>query len=444
MSHTHILTLQPSDVLFFKDGRPMEGASSGNGAAWPMPNVLDSAIHAALHRAESSLKSIHRHTPGRSQQERDYSDENRANNGRVFGSLQTAGPFPVIHDTWYFPRPSDADSGSIASATHKPLQTLPSGTDSTLEKGLLPVVNTQPPSKETPEKWMSLDAYQAYLEGKEFLETEPDKENKIHYLNDEQIFATEHNIGIGIDPTTGTQDGKSFYSASYLRLEENARLGLINNCQDKQAGDIIESVFPNSGATTRILAGGQQRTCGVKRKTPEKLPLPIAPTIEGNLVRWTLLTPAIFPTLTKTDQHPGGWLPTWIDPESKEVKLKTRPQRNAGESRSDWRERVIKQPFIEAKLVAAMIPRPIPITGWSLGHYDNQGGAKSTHLAVPAGAVYYFEAKDETEARKLADALNWHGSQTDNPNTIINRRSSLMGEKGFGLGVCSPFSYHKA
>ena len=68
-------------------------------------------------------------------------------------------------------------------------------------------------------------------------------------------------------------------------------------------------------------------------------------------------------------------------------------------------------------------------------------GAKSTQLAVPAGAVYYFEAESAEDAANLAAALNWHGKE-DNPAMIKNRRSTLMGEKGFGLGVCGTWKYH--
>lgn len=67
---------------------------------------------------------------------------------------------------------------------------------------------------------------------------------------------------------------------------------------------------------------------------------------------------------------------------------------------------------ISAKLVAALAPKPIPVTGWALanGVDREQGGAKSTHLAVPAGAVYYFEADTPEAAAQLATALNWHGA----------------------------------
>jgi hypothetical protein len=103
---------------------------------------------------------------------------------------------------------------------------------------------------------------------------------------------------------------------------------------------------------------------------------------------------------------------------------------------------------IRANLVAAIVPKPLVVTGWALPdeHGENErertGGAQSTHLAVPAGAVYYFEADSVDEARKLAAALNWHGSES-NPTTIKNRRSTLLGEKGFGLGVCGTWQFYK-
>jgi hypothetical protein len=85
------------------------------------------------------------------------------------------------------------------------------------------------------------------------------------------------------------------------------------------------------------------------------------------------------------------------------------------------------------------------LTGWSerlhlLEREDAERGPRPTLLAVPAGAVYYFEGPD---APLLADALAWHGSRAENPsrNRIINRRSTLLGEKGFGLGVCGTWHF---
>jgi CRISPR-associated protein Cmr3 len=111
---------------------------------------------------------------------------------------------------------------------------------------------------------------------------------------------------------------------------------------------------------------------------------------------------------------------------------------------------------IAAKLVAACVPKPIPVVGWTerlhllkdeieRGHWQEGGnahGPRPTHLAVPAGAVYYFETESSDDAEKLAAALNWHGSEKK-PVRIKNRRSTLMGEKGFGLGVCGAWNFYE-
>jgi CRISPR type III-B/RAMP module-associated protein Cmr3 len=445
----HIITLSPTDVLFFKDGRPMEGSSSGNGAAWPLPNVLNSAIHHALHRAqdEASLARLHTHTPKRS------GEELSAERDRLFGSLQTVGPFPIDGENrWLFPRPADAQEGKSGVVTHRPLKNSIPGSASSLGNALHPVMNTAAPSKNKPEPWLSVTAFQAYLEGKS-------SPAPPHFVEDRSLFASEHSIGIGIDRETEAQDGERFYSASYLRLKSNVRLGLLCQCLDKGRNgktahlDLIKDTFPNSGTHTHILAGGQQRTCTVTRDSLPALPLPVGPTISGTRVKWVLLSPAIFPELKESGKnptaHPGGWLPSWIHPDTLELQLKdpALAARKEGESRISWRERVSALDPIAARLVAAVIPRAIPVTGWALrdgndetGAVGATGGARATHLAVPAGAVYYFEAENEHEARKVAAVLNWHGS--GEATTVQNRRSTLMGEKGFGLGVCGAWTAH--
>src|SRR5690606_10557977 len=94
------------------------------------------------------------------------------------------------------------------------------------------------------------------------------------------IFAAEHNIGIGIDPDTAAQDGKSFYSASYLRLKPGFRIGLVASCMDKGTSheathDLLDKTFRNSGHQNLILAGGQQRTCTVLRCQADAIPFPV-------------------------------------------------------------------------------------------------------------------------------------------------------------------------
>lgn len=455
---THQLLLHPTDVLFFRDGRPMEGSSSGHGAAWPLPHILDSALHHALRRAD--LPEVHRHRLARNGKKL---SENREEHGRTFGSLKSAGPFPVLIDAagelWHFPRPLDAQGPGTAS-THRPFlegHELLAGSSNSLH----PVINTVAPSKEKPHPWLTRAEFEAYLS---------DKEINPAGKKDGELFAAEHNIGIAIDPSTNTTKEGAFYSASYLRLRPETRIGLLTDCHDKKGDDLIAKAITNTGNKTHILVGGQQRTSTVTRTTPDRLPLPQGhrdrfPTAqipgpdglaEKHLVRWILLTPAIFPEIKGDQQkgippHPGGSLPTWIDPQTNELRLRTRPPRQPGQSREKWRKEVANAGFISATLVAALTGKPLPVTGWALTDIDRDthetistGGARSTHLAVPAGSVYYFACDSAEAAQNLADALNWHGAEQSagEPPAVTNRRSSLLGEKGYGLGVCAPWHPH--
>jgi hypothetical protein len=203
--------------------------------------------------------------------------------------------------------------------------------------------------------------------------------------------------------------------------------------------------------------GGQQRICTATRKNPvNTLPLPRGLTHgfsgSGNQwrVKWVLLSPAIFPEIIpgkdrQGSPQPGGWLPNWICSQSGKVLLKNiNAERDPGkESREQWRQRVQNMPPIQAKLVAAIIPKPMVVTGWSLPKPDRPSSenAKPTHLAVPAGAIYYFEAQTRQEAEALAAALNWHGSNTHS-QSIQNRRSTLLGEQGYGIGVVVTWDFY--
>lgn len=438
------LLLQPNDVLFFRDGRPMGGASSGQGAAWPLPTVINQAFHAALHRA--AIEGTHQHRRGRSA---DYSETR----DRKFGSLVTAGPFPVCIQggapTWFFPRPADAeDSGQVM------LRPVPgAGRFSSLPYSWLsPVASFRPPSKETPKSWWSRAAWQHYLD-----DGAP-QPGKGDIRSDREFADTEHTFGIEISAETGTAVEGQFYSAHYLRLREDWKMGVLAAASDKDLGeDLIKRLLTGNGA--HILAGGQQRVC-TATFAPDSggpLPLPVGkadgfPQAHGkHHVKWILLAPAIWPEIlagpskrgTERQPHPGGWLPTWICPDSGKVLLQCvdsderRRRRNLNASGKGY----ASQPDIAARLVAALVGKSLPVSGYATPapHWDeaDPGGPKPTHLAVPAGSVYYFECDNADHAQALAQALNWHAKNT---TTLSSRRSTLFGEKGLGLGVCGPWT----
>jgi len=440
------ILLHPTDILFFRDGRPMGGASSGHGAAWPLPNVINQAFHAALHRAE--FHGVHKHAPGRSSSLRDFSEENREENGRFFGSLNTAGPFPVCTNgtaqTWFFPCPADADDSGKPVLLPTALQ----GPSSLPRPLKYAVVNTRPPSKELPKNWWNDETWNAYLSSSR----DDDLAARRQFKSDTDFADTEHTYGIEIAPETGSVVEGQFYSAHYLRLRHGWALGVFSEAWDKDLRcDLVGKLLDGSG--NQIITGGQQRVCTAECHTNQRLPIPMGATITGNRVKWILLTPAIWPEIKgsttnaglEIQAHYGGWLPNWVDPNTFDVLLKSGDTaRRDRESREAWRARVRQEPPLAARLVAAIVPKPVPVTGYATPspHWDEneRGGHKSTHLAVPAGSVYYFECDSPDGAKALAAALNWHGNNAS-PTSITNRRSTLMGEKGFGLGVCGNWEF---
>ena len=469
------LLLAPTDLLFFRDGRPMGGSLSGNGAAWPLPTVTNAALHAALWRSGLANQS---HAHGRN-------GPDAVNRAERFGSLTTAGPFPVCTQgaapTWFFPAPADARCNPVLDVSGKqtglgkientftPVAPL-SGSKSSNPLPLN-VASLIPPSKDTTSPWWSEGAWASYLgtSSRGTSETDRQTHSRVFTKNDADFSSREATIGIGISPETGAQDGEHIYSAHYLRLHEGWNLGLFAETAEKftesemhgSRRDLIPELINQSH---QLLTGGQQRLCTASLRilpANERLPLPLGRTSNfttatlnclvgtqpRHLVKWVLLTPAIFPALdTISPTHPGGWLPSWIHPTEHTVQLRAPlPPRNvASESRNAYRTRVQIQPTITACLVAAMVGKPLPVTGWSLGTTENpealprNSGAKSTHFAVPAGSVYYFACDSAAAAGQLAAALNWHGDTAG--TTIRNRRSTLLGEKGFGLGVCGTWT----
>ncbi len=448
------LEFRPHDVLFFRDGRPMSGATHGDGSHFPHPHILHAALHAALHRAFPD-PSTDAHTHRRVKRNRPQSYQPRAERvldaERVvrFGALQSLGPFPAVERdeklSVAFPAPanvlippkSNGSEKSIPLIATRPcsipgLSSLPHP----LKMAPAPIL---PPAKRNPASWISKTGIEAWL-----ADDQPIPADTVFQNSD--FFATESTIGIAIDSSTGTTLESQFYSKSQIRLRPKAALvgfaSMTSHRHQNVEDGLIEKLFPQHG---QILIGGERRVCEVTLNREKGISsiLPQGPGIEGNYVKWLLLTPAIFPWLPanpqRTQPHPGGWLPSWINPSDHSVQLLDGP----GKAKA---ERIGSAPGkpIRARLVAAQVPRPLIITGWS-SHGENRAdetdeaslGARSTLLAVPAGSIYYFEAANPEQASKLAAALNWHGSTTT--DSILNRRSTLFGEKGFGIGVCGPW-----
>ena len=355
-----IYTITPQDILFFRDGRPMtaNAGSGGHGARWPEPSILFDALHAALHRAFPADKREdfqpweHSHFHGRNGRYPDRSDDSKRTHR--FGSLVTAGPFPVQEGTWYFPCPSDVTRRHTTSPALYP-SAEKHGTSNLPPPAVYPVVSRVEPDKELSHPWWNKAAIEQYLGAK--------TPGMAEQLPDSDLFGSEWNTGIAIDPntqTTGRGEARGkIYAAQYLRLRDGVTLGVHAQMPTKngQPGHFLEALRHLFPASRVLICGGQQRACQVEEVSKDGLKsvLPRSAEIKGERVKWVLLSPAVFPAIYANEKqgnpkrdrdgrplaaHPGGWLPNWIDPSSGRVLLKKGSTRRGARSREIGRAHV--------------------------------------------------------------------------------------------------------
>ena len=184
--------LSPRDVLFFRDGRPMDADKAvkdvrniGHGAVWPRPDHLfKGAIHALL-------KSV----PGAQ-----FGD---------FPSLKVVGPYPAMDGVLYLPRPLDWDM-SIERCTDTDLP-------APLEFGFIDRVE----GKKRYPAWITQSDYRRYLAA--------DDHGDFAY-SDGALFGAEARIGTTLDAQTGAsrrvrgEHASGQYQGEYLRLQRGVTI----------------------------------------------------------------------------------------------------------------------------------------------------------------------------------------------------------------------------
>ncbi|MBN2684868.1 MAG: hypothetical protein JXR40_06275 [Pontiellaceae bacterium] len=341
------------------------------------------------------------------------SNDKNKNSSFRFGGLKTIGIFPMLGNNLCVPTPADLqpldDSGALTvlQPVEKGMCDLPKPLSMVLDKpGGATKMRVHP--------WMLADDLVRYLGG---------NVDGIKTIEASALFEKESRPGIGISRETGSAEEGKFYLAEYLRLEKEVSLCGFAQCRQKRFKDEVDedlfAPFFDGRKQVPFVFGGQRGVAFLESVRENHFGKINGSRPTGTLIKWVLLTPAIYT---------GGWLPSWIDAATGQLKTGDveKPQRQPGESREAWRAR-FKQNGIDAKLVAACVPKPVPYSGWRAhgGRLDKDGkaenGAFATRLCVPAGAVYYFET---SEPEKLTAYL--HGKT----------RSDELAEKGFGFGVC--------
>lgn len=423
MNTMHTLDFIPADTLFCRDGRPLAaGSSFGRGAYWPLPTVLHSAIRSALLRAIGD-------TPDRRIQPGTLRRGSPTGNvgSLAFQWLHLHGPFPVDDaGTTWFPAPRDLLPNKSEGNRPAYFRITPAKSGKNSESlSNLPsplthlVASFAPPSKETLPDWVEFSFLNDYLAGAQALPV-ADKPS---------LWDTDHRIGVALDDASHTAVTGQLFAAEHLRLRRGVKLRFGVSLPPTHKAENGEGKALGALRQSLLQLGGEQRF-GLLLEANQELQLPRVE-VKGVHVKWLLLTPAIF-------AH--GWRPGWVD-EHGNVKLRVvdkearREFRRQRRDRADWRydEATDAAETINARLVAACLGKPQPVGGWELLHErDGQvtGGGKATHLAVPSGSVFYFQAASEPDAAKLVQALQGRC------------RSDFFGEKGLGLGVCGNWQFY--
>ena len=340
--------LKPRDVLFFRDGRPMDADKAlkkdvrniGHGAVWPRPDHLFNGVMHAL------LKETPNATFG------------------DFPSLKVVGPYPVKDGTLYLPRPLDWDM-AIERCTDTDLP-------EPLEYGF---IDRKEGKKKYPD-WIKDDDYQRYLRG-----------IGSAFPVGCSLFSAEPRIGTTLDSATGAskrvkgQHASGQYQGEYLRLREDVSMW----CSVETGRKGMGSETADAPELPRSFVMGGQGGIVTRRETDVDLagafPRPKV-TMDGEaFVRWTLISPALF--------RQTGWLPGWCK-DSRHSPADPKPLGT------------VMFPGCEGcRLVGACTGKPIAFSGW-----DMATGVKPTVLAVPQGSVYLFRCDGKSSAEALVAKLH--------------------------------------
>ena len=365
--------LKSRDVLFFRDGRPMDADKAkkrdvcniGHGAVWPRPDHLFNGVMHALLKAAPDA---------------DYGS---------FTSLKVMGPYPVKSDTLYLPRPLDWDMEfELCDNTDLPKP---------LEYGFIDRVD----GKKKYPAWIKVEDYQKYLRGEDH-----GCSDKSFSYADSNLFGIENRIGTTLDSKTGASmrvEGcrSGQYRGEYLRLQKDVSMwcavetGMVGMKADAPEAPETPQSFVMGGQ------GGIVTRCETDIDLFTMFPAPKV-TSDGEIfVRWTLISPTLF--------KQTGWLPGWCRDSRKNVSELERKDIGS-----------VMFPDCEgSKLVGACTGKPIAFSG-----YDTKDGIKPTVLAVPQGSVYLFKCNSAASANALILRLHLQRQSDDGP-------------KGFGIGICS-------
>jgi len=418
--------IEPTDVLFFRDAVPMSaGQGKGAGCRLPFPSTLHEAFRASLLRASGEVPSGKQvqGRPRSANRKRDWHASGHDGvtliGTRAFRSLRTIGPLPWRKDTGLLlPVPLDVTSkgASIACLQLWRNPSVPAVQNPEAPANYaplcLPLAVTPPDKNAQLHGWWNTVQMKDYLVGQM-----QDTAHGFKTIPTEVLWASEHRIGVEVNPSSFASKEGQLYAGAYLRSSQGTQFAAWTDLADPATAGTLEA---NARRGEReqlstldwLLLGGEFRIARLWHRQcdgqniPDLLAAlgkpPESITANGPcLLKWILVTPAIF-------AH--GSLPGWC--------ADTKKDRAGGLFPVG---RVCLDLPGRTQLISWCLGKPHTVSGWDV----LEGRAKPTMLAVPAGSVYYFLCENRATASALAKKLHWQP------------RSDFYGEKGCGYGLVS-------
>ena len=261
--------------------------------------------------------------------------------------------FPQPLDMYPDPtEPTELDEGDLClkamGLTPTPLSSYP--------LPWMPTITTPPATKSKQNYQLYLPAHKltSYLQGAAQIAA--------FHLTDQYLCA-EPQLGIAINPATGTAQDKMIYQLTCQRPQNGLQLGCEAQGLELTSGTIVPLGGEGKLATIHTSAD----TCTIGAPPTD---------ISQRFFKLYLATPAIFA---------NGWLPRWINPQTYQGCFAHRNH------------------CISVKLLSACIGRPVPCGSFGTDPQDQQRKPREMRYAVPAGSVYYFQITGERDS--LADAI---------------------------------------
>lgn len=353
--------ITPVDVLYFRGNR-LFGQSAGHSEALmpPWPSAFAGALRSRMlvdHPGALSALSARRPLPGPLEP--------------VLGSIETPGSFRVAHvalaagERLVFPLPADL---MVVGPPEQDLGAVRATPASLVEVGVitsasLPCVpNVTERAKPKAGYWIDAEGLAAYQAGALRIAG-------AHLVPISSLWETDSRLGIGLDAERRTAAEGMLHTSEAIALAAGV--------------SFVVGVGGANGALPReglLRLGGDGRGASVAAWVPrggESLPWAFLPRSD----RFSVVLAA-----------PGIFTEGWRLPGLREV-----------DGVYTW-----TVDGLEARLVAASVPRPEVVSGWDLTR-PGVGGPKPAERVVPRGAVYWFErvAGDLAVLERLLEEGLW-------------------------------------